>query len=252
MTKMLTVMVAAGCIGSAAGIQEKNAATLVAEANKALADGDHTSAHETYRAVEAVLPESPELAYNLGVVNYLLGNYTGARDDFNRALLTRDVPLEARTKFNLGNVAYTLAQKKMGDPPEAIDLLKAAIGHYRDAIELDPADKDACINIELAQRLIRDLLEKLSRQREGQRQQQDDQRKPQEDSEGQPEGGQQGEQDDLGAEPQQAESGEQAGDHMTPQEVERLLQAVRDKERQRQDEVTRRRHARRTPVEKDW
>jgi hypothetical protein len=39
---------------------------------------------------------------------------------------------------------------------------------------------------------------------------------------------------------------------MTKEEAERLLQSVRDKERQRRAELARREQAQRPPVEKDW
>ena len=231
--------------------QEKDVHTLVAEANLALAEGDYATALDMYRAAEVTCPGSPELAYNRGVANYMLGDYAQAHDAFNRSLLTRDVGLEAKIKFNLGNVAYAAALKKMSSPPEALGLLKSAIAHYRDALELDSEDEDARVNIELAQRLIRDLLDKLKEQRkEGQ--QQEDQQKQQDDKD-QQQGGQSGEQPEDGAEQQPEQPQSQAGDRMTPQEMERLLQAVRDKERQRQNERARRRQrVPRTPVAKDW
>jgi tetratricopeptide (TPR) repeat protein len=251
--RVLTGITAVACIGAAALAQEKNAHTLVAEANQASADGDYATALETYRAAELMLPESPELAYNQGVAVYMLGDHAQARDAFNRSLLTQDAGLEARIKFNLGNVAYALALEETSNPSEAINLLRSAIGHYRDAIEVDPEDEDARVNIELAERLIRHLLEKLRQQREEQRKQQDDQQEQQQDNQDERlQGDQQGGQQEAAAEPQEAQMRRQASDRMTAQEVERLLQAVRDKERQRRDELTRRRRARRTPVAKDW
>jgi len=247
----LAAIVAFVCISPVILAQEKDVHTLVAEANLALAEGDYATALDAYRAAEITCPASPELAYNLGVANYMLGDYAQAHDAFNQSLLTRDVGLEAKIKFNLGNVAYAAALKKMSSPPEALGLLKSAIAHYRDALELDSEDEDARVNIELAQRLIRDLLDKLKEQRkEGQ--QQEDQQKQQDDKD-QQQGGQSGEQPEDGAEQQPEQPQSQAGDRMTPQEMERLLQAVRDKERQRQNERARRRQrVPPTPVAKDW
>jgi len=241
------------CIGSVASAQEKDAHTLVGEANRAFADGDYATALETYQAAELVLPESSELAYNRGVASYMLGDYAGARDALNRSLMTHDVGLEVKAKFNLGNVAYTLALGKRSTPGEAIDLLKTAMVHYRDAIDLDPHDDDARANMELAERMIRDLLEKLKQQQAPQ-QGQDDRQERQQDGQGQQQQGeQQAGEENAGPEQQQQERPRQEpDDRMTAQEVERLLQAVRDKERQRRKDLARRRVPRRIPVTKDW
>lgn len=254
MTRVLTGVAAIVCMGSTAYAQEKDVRTLVAAANQAFADGDYTTALETYRAAELMLPQSPELAYNQGVASYRLGDYARARDAFNRSLSAQDVGLEARIKFNLGNTAYASALQKRSNPPEAIDLVKTAMVHYRDAIELDWADEDARTNIELAQRLLRDLLETLNQQREEGRQLQGEQPEPEQDDHDQQQGGDQpGERQEAGTGQQQQEPPrEQADDRMTLQEVERLLQAVRDRDGQRRNELARRRRAGRVPVAKDW
>lgn len=230
---------------------EKNVHTLVAEANRAFADGNYIAALETYKTAESVAPHSPELAYNQGVAYYKLGDLSAARDAFNRSLLTRDIELEAKVKFNLANVAYASALEMTSHPAEAIDFLKSAIGHYRDAVELDPMDEDARTNIELAHRLIRHLLEKL-KQEQDERQQQDDQEQREGDEGDRQRDEHQAGQREGGAEQQPEQSRQQTGEGMTRQEVGRLLQAVRDKERQRRNELLRRRRAPRTPVEKDW
>ena len=250
--RVLAGIAAVVYVGSVALAQEKDVHLLVTEANQAFADGDYVAALETYTAVGETLPESPELAYNQGVAYYKLGDYLRARDALNRSLLTRNVKLEAKIKFNLGNVAYASARQEMSNPTEAIGLLKTAIGRYRDAVELDPEDEGARINIELAQRLIRELLDKLTEQREERRPREDDEQEQQEDGQDQRHGGQGGGQQEAGAEQQQEQLQQQAGDRLTPQEAEQLLQAVRDKEQRRRKELARRRHLQRVPVTRDW
>ncbi len=246
-------------IGTTALAQQKDAHALVAEGNQAFADGDHTTARECYRSAAEVLPRSPEVVYNVGVTSYMLGDYVGARDALNRSLLTRDPALEAKIKFNLGNIACALASKNMSNPPEAIELLKTGMGHYRDALELDPDDEDARINIELAQLFIKKLLDKLKqqqkeqqRQRRQQRDQQDQGEDEQEQQQSRPQGDQQDEEQPSDDEPAQERPQEGAGEALTTEEAERLLQAVRDKERIRREQLARRRHSRRLPVLRDW
>ncbi len=270
--------------GSIALAQDEDARSMVSRANRLFAEGEFVAALEAYREAEVTLPESPELAYNQGVAHYKLGDYSQARDAFNRALLTRDLGLEAKIKFNLGDVAYASALEKQADLQEAIDLLKTAVGHYRDALELDPEDQDAKANIQMAQLLFKDLLDKLKQQQEQQQQdqdqqqqdnqdqQQENQQQDQQSEEGQQQGDPQGtpdgdqqqndeqqqDQPQPGSEEQQEhEQQDQGGrpraaEELTPEQAEQLLQSVRDKERQRREELAQRRRARRVPVLKDW
>lgn len=249
--RVLAEIIAVAYVGSVVFAQEKDARLLVAEANQAFADGDYAAALETYKAVGETLPQSPELAYDQGVSYYKLGDYLRARDALNRSLLTRDVKLEAKIKFNLGNVAYASARQEMSNPTEALGLLKTAIACYRDAVELDAEDEGARINIELAQKLIRELLDKLTEQRKERQPREDDEQEQQGDGQDQPQGWQEGGQREAGGE-QQEQMQEQAGDRMTPQEAEQLLQAVRDNEQRRRKELARRRRLQRVPVMRDW
>ncbi len=257
--------------------QIQSARTLVEEGNTLLAAGDFASALERYKSAEVTEPESPELAYNQGVAHYKLGEYDAARGAFNRALLTRDLALEAKAKFNLGDVAYASALEKQSNFQEAVDLLKTGIGQYRDALELDPEDEGARKNIEMAQVLIKDLLDKLKKQQEQEQQQQqdqqgeqdpqqqDDQEQQQDQDQGEQEGEQEqqqqkdeqeGDQEDKqqqsGDEQQEQQQQPQAGEEMTNGEAERMLQAVRDKEKRRREEQAERRRARYIRVPKDW
>ena len=275
------VCIAGLLIVPASRAQVEDAQTLVERANGLFADGEYASALEAYKEAEVLQPESPELAYNQGAAYYKLGDYSSAGDAFNRALLTRDLGLEAKIKYNLGDVAYASALEKQSDLQEAIDLLKKAIGRYRDAIELDAQDTDARANIETAQLLIKDMLDKLKQQQEQQeqdQQQQSDQQQDQQsqgeqqdqqkdDQQDQQEGEQSQEQQENGDQQDQQQAGEESseqqqqpeaqqqphqGDEMTRDEAERVLQAVRDKERKRRDERARRQRQRRIPVLKDW
>ncbi len=271
--------------------EQRSARGWVAQANEAYRAGQFEEALRAYNEAEVDLPESPEVAYNQGLAKFKLGDFAGARNAFMRALGTRDIDLEAGAKYNLGNVAYASALEKMSDLQEAVELLKQSIGHYRDALEIAPSDEDARANIELAQLLIKDLLDKLKKEQEQQQQENQDQQENQEQQQDQQEQGdqqeddgegdqeekqqqeqQEGEEQQQGSQDQQQQSegdvdqqDEPSGEEdqpapaeidqqreMSPEEAERLLQAVRDKERQRRDEKAQRVRARRGRVVKDW
>ena len=238
------------CVTSLGVAQEKDPRALVADANQAIADGDYAPAIEIYREVEVMLPQSAVPVYNQGVAYYRLRDYPRARAAFSRSLSTAGLGLEAKVKFNLGNVAYASALEETANPQKAIGHLKSAIGHFRDAIELDPGDQDAYANIEISYLLMKDLLKRLRQQRKEQPPQQDGQRDEPESEPG-PSPGQQDEEQKTDPE-QQRRPQQQEGEEITAREAESLLQAVRDKEQQRRQERARRQQARRTPVTKDW
>jgi Ca-activated chloride channel family protein len=266
-----------------------------AEAIAALKAGEYDDALDGLREAEVMLPDMPELIYNQAVAEYRLGNYDAAREHFNRALVTRDLDLEQRIKFNLGNCAYAEALERLTDLPGAIEKARVAISHYQDALELDPLDNDARANIETANLLIRDLLDKKKKEEEEKQQQQQPQQnqtsQPSEDQqqqqqqqsqqgeqppEEQPQQGeneseqpeqpeQQGqpqpqpspdeqEQEDGNEEQQQGQGRPEPQERreMSKEEADRLLQAVRDKERERREELRRRAIIGQPPVERDW
>jgi hypothetical protein len=181
-----------------------------------------------------------------------LADYAAAQAAFGRALTTHHPGLEARVKFNLGNVAYASALQERSNLPKAISLLKTGIGHYRDAIEVEPTDQDARVNVEVAHLLLENLLDKMKRAQQQRRRGRDDQLDRQEDEQDRHRGSEGGEQQQPGTQPEQGQQRQRADERMTREEGERLLQAVRDKERQRCEQVARRRRTQRAPVLKDW
>jgi len=150
---------------------------LVAQANKALTGGDTVKALHLYDEAEKLLPDSPQIAYNRGVAQYRKGDYEKATELFTKALATRDLSLDAKARFNLGNCAYASALKMQSDLPKAIDKLGEAIVRYREALEANPDDMDARANIERAQLLIKDLIDKEKQRQEQEKQQKEDQQK---------------------------------------------------------------------------
>jgi Ca-activated chloride channel family protein len=273
-----------GTATAARASAESDARRKAQDATRALEAGEYQKALDGYREAAVEFPDSPELAYNQAIARYRLRDFEKARELFNQALSTRDLGLEAGIKFNLGNCAYAEALEHLENLEEAIDKLRLAISHYRDALELNPDDDDARANIETAQLLIKDLIDKQKQQQEQQQQQQQKQDQPQQDqqqpdqqqndnptsqpSQDQKQQDQQkqqgekqpqpdeGQQDQSQEDEQQSQAAQQEPAQeqrqLNPEEADRLLQAVRDKERQRRDQLRRRLPVQRVPVDKDW
>ncbi len=153
----------------ARGQTEADARKKVDASMAALKAGEYEKALEGFRDAEVSFPESSELAYNRGVALYRLGSFDEAKAAFASALSTRDLALEQKAKFNLGNCAYSQALQKLTDYAGAIEELRRAIDYYRDALELDPDDQDARANIETAYLLVKDLLDKKKQEEEKQK-----------------------------------------------------------------------------------
>ena len=272
--------------------------------------------------VERADPGLATAAYNRGVAEYRAGDMEAAADAFRRAGEIGDAGLAARAMYNEGTARYAEAVRRLADdegseatPPanpeddapidpikDAMERVGRSLDHFRDAIDADPANKDARANAELAHRLLQQLREfqeqqdqqqgdqEQQNQQQGDQEQQDQQQGDQEQQEQQQGDQDQQEQQQGDQEQQEQQQGDQeqqeqqqgdqeqqqetdgsasaeksddetseaakAGEErMSREEAERLLQSVRDKERQRRKaraEAETRSEDRRPPVRKDW
>ncbi len=165
---------------------------------------------------------------------------------------------------------------------ELIGSLEATLRDFKDAMRADPSNIDARVNAELAHRLLKQLKQQ-EQQEQQQNQQQDQQQNQQQDQQDQQDQqqqqqNQQQDQQDQQQQNQQQQQQDQKQDQqqqqdqqpqnqqqpnpqssaeaerkpMTKQEVERLLQKIRDRERQRLFDRLARERARTQPAPKDW
>lgn len=207
---VIIINAALACAAEAQGVSPQE---LVRQANEQLRSGQYDEAIEKYKQAAELLPDVAEIAYNRAIGHYRNGDFDNATEQFITSLKTRDPELEAKAKFNLGNCAYAAALAKKDNIPEAVKHLKSAILHYKDAIESNPQDKDARINIEMAQLLMKDLLDKQKQQEEEQ-QDEDDNQDEEQDQE------QQDENQDQQQEGEDQQDQEQSGDQEQQQDGE--------------------------------
>lgn len=265
-------------------------AILIEAAQRAMEAEQYGKALELYQQARQQRPDSPQIPFNMGVAAYRNGDLDKAAELFNQVrLLADDAALRARSAYNLGTTAYRKTLQQPDDPAQAATHLEdataelaEALGHFREAIDADPADLDARANGELAHRWLQEL-ERMKQQLQQQQQQQpqqdrnresseqpqDRQQPPSGEQQEQPEAGQQEEEQQAGQQPdeeqregqaaqaqqEQLEDERQDADARKPmsrEEAERLLQRVRDKERRRREELARREASRRPPVDRDW
>jgi len=86
----------------------QTAVERVLHGNQAFAVSNYDAAVQAYAGAQVDLPESPEVAYNLGLCYYRQGKYDKALASLEKALATDDALLEARVHYTIGN---TLVQQ---------------------------------------------------------------------------------------------------------------------------------------------
>ncbi|MDX2474154.1 MAG: VWA domain-containing protein [Candidatus Krumholzibacteria bacterium] len=164
-------------------------------------------------------PDNPAIGLAVGEALFQLERYEEAANEFQRVLdLTTDPDLRAEALYNKGT-----AQLAAGQPAEAVD-------HLRQSLQVDPGQKDALFNLEVAlQRLKQQQQQEQQEQEEQEKKEQEEQEKQEEQEQEQeePQDQQQQEQEqqdqekqDQEQEQEQEDQQEQQGDEPKEQEQE--------------------------------
>lgn len=256
--------------GSTTGAVGRKAAVLNRDANRAYKDKQYDKAASMYDEALTRAPESGSISYNLGNTLYREQKFGDAAAQLRRAAEGGDPSVRARSYYNLGNSFY-----KTGKLPEALD-------SYRRALDLDPSDRDAKINFEKTLLQMQQQQQQQKQQGKGQndKNQKDKsgQGNDQKDEKSQDQQSKSGDQKKDGSQQQQAQNQQNqqnqqggadslqqkeqpsalgdttalaAGD-LRPEEAMRILQAMREQEKELQKQRARQVRAKAHRVEKDW
>jgi len=114
----------------------------VDRANGRFAAGDYQAALVDYRDLQQGMPNAPELSINAGNALHMLGDFARALPDFAKAIDISEPGLRAIAQYDRGNTLFRLSR------------LEDARDAYREALRLDPNDRDAKFNLELVDRMI--------------------------------------------------------------------------------------------------
>ena len=258
MTNRLLACIAIAAAVFATGGVDRNARRLNKEGNRNFSDGDFPAASEQYQDAQTRAPQSPEIAYNLGNALYRQGNFAAAAEQLRRAA-AGGVAVGSQSWYNLGNALFKSQN------------LEEAAAAYRRALALAPDDRDAKINFEKTLQAMRD---RQQQPQDKQQQKQDDQQKQQpqdeqQQGESQQDQQQQQQQGKQGDGQQEQNRGEQqreeqqpqeagldstalAAGELRPEEAQRILDAMREQEKELQRERARQMKLRARRTEKDW
>ena len=195
----------------------------------------YDAALAAYQSAAKNRPEDAIARYNLGTTLYQKKQFEKAADEFRRSLDAADLVRRAQGYYNLGN-----AQIQLND-------IEGAIRSYKSALRLNPADLDAKHNLEL----VLEKLEQNSQQNQSEsgdddkdRREQDQQQQNQESSER-----------EVASEESPPQPEQQSTQHpveISKEDAIRLLEAVKDNEKEIQKKILQKRFSRRRRSEKDW
>ncbi len=235
------------------------------EGNRLYKDGKVDEALSKWRDAQTENPDKKELHYN--IANGLHGQkkFEDAFNEYEKVLDSKDTELQAKTYYNIGNTHY-----RMGKLPEAIDA-------YKKCLDINPDDEDAKYNIEFVRKKIKENLKKEDKkQKESQQkenkngeqqkqgessQAQEEQQKDQKPSDAQKleEGKEKQEREAPAQQEKEQQKGseekpsrEEKEGEMSKEDAVRLLDALKDDEKDIQKELRNQPVEGRYRVDKDW
>lgn len=214
--------------------------SLVREGNRAYESNKFPDAEVNYRKAVEKNKEFREGPFNLGDALYKQERYGEAAEQYTiAAARTKDAEGKAHALHNLGN-SLLKTQKY----PESI-------AAYKEALKINPSDGDTKYNLEYARRMLQQQQQKNKDQKDDKQKQEkkDQQKQDQQKQEEQKQDQQKQEQRKNDKDEQQ--QAQQKKQQISKQDAERILEALKNEERDVQKKLHRKVPAR-VKVEKDW
>ena len=145
-----------------------SAGVSTSQGNKFYKQGNFNEAINSYNQALTEAPYALEPKFNQANSYYRLDDLGKAMDLYRQvAAESKDMKLVAKAKYNLGNSYFQQGSKqKDSNLQKAIDEMKTAIGSWRGALDIEPENKKAAKNIEVARLTIKDLLDQLNKQQQ--------------------------------------------------------------------------------------
>ena len=225
--------------------------------------GAYDAALEAYQSAATDRPDDAISRYNLGTALYQEKQFEKAANEFRRSLDAADPIHRAHGYYNLGNTHVQLND------------IEGAIRSYKSTLRLNPTDLEAKHNLELALEKLeqksqqnqsksgdegRDRQEQDQQQQNQDPQHRDEQEANQQNRETPAESEQQQQNQESSKEesasevspPQPEQESIQQPIEMSKEDAIRLLEAVKDNEKEIQKKLLQKRFSRRQRPEKDW
>jgi Ca-activated chloride channel homolog len=124
--------------------------------------GKFEDAYSQFQQTLKTHPQSraeDKLQFDSGAAAYKLKDYSKAMESFSQALLSRDIGLQSKGHYNLGNTLYQRGETQKSDDKKLSDWTNA-LDHYEQTLKLDPQNKEAKDNYDYVKRKIEELKNK--------------------------------------------------------------------------------------------
>ncbi len=232
------------------------------EGNRLYKEGKIDEALSKYRDAQIENPDSTQLHYNIGNALHQKKNYEEALNEFDKAIDSKEVKLQANSYYNLGNTHY-----RMGKLLEAIE-------DYKKCLEINPDDEDAKYNIEFIKKKLKEQKkeeeQKQSQDQEhvqqqaGQAQEESQDKQKQAEEQAKKEAAQeektgeekkeetQKQKQEESAQEEKEAKGKPKEGEMSKEDAIRILDALKDDEKDLQRELRKQPIEGEYRVEKDW
>ncbi len=155
------------------------AAVAVRQGNKLYADGRYNEAIKKYDEALVESPQALEPKFDKAASYFRLDDTAPAIELYKQAAAeSRNMSLVAKAKYNLGNCYFVEGTKqKDSDLQKALDDMRTGIENWRAVLEIEPDNEKAAKNIEVAQLTIKDIMDRIHKQQQKQKQQAQKQKK---------------------------------------------------------------------------
>jgi Ca-activated chloride channel family protein len=124
--------------------------------------GKFEDAYGQFQQTLKTHPESraeDKLQFDSGAAAYKLKDYSKAMESFSQALLSRDIGLQSKGHYNLGNTLYQRGETQKSDDKKLSDWTNA-LDHYQQTLKLEPQNKEAKDNYDYVKKKIEELKNK--------------------------------------------------------------------------------------------
>jgi Ca-activated chloride channel family protein len=215
----------------------QTAASKNKEGNRLFSEGKFGEAERQYLEAQADMPQSPELFYNLGNALVRQKKYDMGLQALNQAAREGDRRVQADSWFNAGDALF-----EMGNFSEAAQA-------FAQALRVDPGDRDAKHNLELALKKSEEQQKRPKQSPEQNPQEKQTGQKPPGQPESQP-GPDENQRKNQPANPKSSQADQQEGG-LTRERALQILDAMQNQELLEQRKQLER-LARRKATGKDW
>lgn len=140
-----------------------NAAASSSSALREYRSGNYEEALKDYEALLKRKGDDPRLHFNAGAAAYRMRKFDEAAKEFNAAIATPDLKLQALAYYNRANAQYWLGEKN-ADTSKRSEVWQKAIQDYDSSLKLDPQDVDAKFNRDLVKKKLEELKQQQQKQ----------------------------------------------------------------------------------------